>query len=67
MAIQFHKLNVSNIVKETEDATTISFDIPPDLKEEFKYKHGQYLTLRFYFDGKDERRAYSICTSPFTE
>lgn len=67
MAIQFHKLNVSNIVRETEDATTISFNIPSDLKEEFKYKHGQYLTLRFYFDGKDERRAYSICTSPFTE
>lgn len=64
MAIQFHKLNVSNIVRETEDATTISFAIPPDLKEEFKYKHGQYLTLRFFFEGKDERRAYSICTSP---
>lgn len=64
MAIQFHKLNVSNIVRETEDATTISFEIPSNLKEEFKYKHGQYLTLRFFFEGKDERRAYSICTSP---
>lgn len=67
MAIQFHKLKVSNIVRETEDATTISFEIPQNLKEEFKYKHGQYLTLRFYFDGKDERRAYSICTSPVTD
>lgn len=67
MAIQFHKLKVSNIVRETEDATTISFEIPSNLKDEFKYKHGQYLTLRFYFDGKDERRAYSICTSPVVD
>lgn len=67
MAIQFHKLKVSNIVRETEDATTISFEIPPELKDTFKYKHGQYLTLRFFFDGKDERRAYSICTSPIAD
>lgn len=67
MAIQFHKLKVSNIVRETEDATSISFEIPSDLKETFQYKHGQYLTLRFFFDGEDQRRAYSICTSPVVD
>lgn len=67
MALQFHKLKVSNIIRETEDATTISFEVPPDLKEIFNYKQGQYLTLRFFIDGKDERRAYSICSSPYVD
>lgn len=67
MALQFHKLKVSKIVKETEDSTTISFEVPPELKQVYDYKHGQYLTLRFYFEGKDERRAYSICTSPVAD
>jgi ring-1,2-phenylacetyl-CoA epoxidase subunit PaaE len=67
MALQFHKLKVTNIIRETEDATTVAFAIPPDLESTYKYKHGQYITLRFAFDGKDERRTYSMCSSPVTD
>lgn len=67
MAVQFYKLKVKKLVKETSDAITVYFDINDDLKNEFTYKPGQYLTLRFFIDGKDERRAYSICTSPFID
>ena len=67
MAIQFYKLKVSNLIRETDEAVTIAFEIPDDLKDVFEYQHGQYLTLRFFFEGEDHRRAYSICTSPYTD
>jgi ring-1,2-phenylacetyl-CoA epoxidase subunit PaaE len=64
MAIQFYKLKVKNIVRETKEAVSVVFEIPYVLRDTFKYKHGQYLTLRFFFDGIDERRAYSISSCP---
>ena len=62
--MKFHTLKVGKVIKETEDSTSVYFNIPDDLKEEYQYKAGQYLTLKFDLDGKEYRRAYSICTSP---
>ena len=45
----------------------MGFDVPADLKEEYQYKHGQYLTLKFIINGEEIRRSYSICSSPFEE
>lgn len=64
MDTQFYSLAIKNIVEETHDAKTIYFDIPSALTEKFAYKAGQYLTLRFNIKGKEERRAYSLSTSP---
>lgn len=63
----FHPLKVQKIVKETPDASTVYFDVPDDLKSDFVYQAGQYLTLKFDVKGKEERRAYSICTSPLED
>jgi len=60
----FYKLKVKNVQADTTEAVVLAFDIPADLKETFQYKHGQYLTLKFTFKGKGERRAYSLCSSP---
>lgn len=60
----FYKLKVKDVQKDTENAVVLSFDIPKELKENFQYTHGQYLTLKFMFKGKQERRAYSLCSSP---
>lgn len=62
--MKFHKLKVGKVIKETEDSTSLYFNIPDDLQEAFKYKAGQYLTLKFDLNGQEYRRAYSICTSP---
>ena len=35
-----------------------------DLKKTFKFKPGQYLTLRDTIDDEDIRRSYSLCSSP---
>ncbi len=64
MNTQFYSLRIKNIVNETHDAKTIYFDIPAEFAEIFAYKAGQYLTLRFTINGKEERRAYSLSTSP---
>lgn len=61
---KFHKLKVADIYKETKECVVISFDIPDRLREKFKFKHGQHLTLRKFFDGEDIRRNYSLCSSP---
>ncbi|HEX9979699.1 MAG TPA: 1,2-phenylacetyl-CoA epoxidase subunit PaaE [Flavobacterium sp.] len=61
---KFHQVKVSDVYKETKDCSVISFDIPEDIREEFKYSHGQHLTLRALIDGQDIRRSYSLCSSP---
>ena len=60
----FYNIKVANIYKETKDTVVITFDIPEDLKEKFKFKQGQHLTLRKEINGEDIRRNYSLCTSP---
>lgn len=63
MAIHFYKLRVKDIIRQTKDAVSVVFDVPEDLKETFRYKHGQNLTIRFFIDGIDQRRSYSISSS----
>lgn len=60
---QFHKLTIQSITRETEKAVSISFNVPESLKENFKFKAGQYLTLRAIIEGNEVRRDYSICSS----
>jgi len=62
--LKFHTLKVGKVIKETEDSTSLYFNVPDELKEAYEYKAGQYLTLKFDLNGKEYRRAYSICTSP---
>jgi len=64
MSKQFYELPVREVRPETEDAVTLVFEVPEDLQSAFKYKHGQYLTLRFDINGQEERRSYSMCSSP---
>jgi ring-1,2-phenylacetyl-CoA epoxidase subunit PaaE len=64
MSVEFHNLTVSNVNKETEDAVSVSFSVPNELREVFHYTQGQYLTLKFEIGGKEERRAYSMSSSP---
>ena len=57
----FHKLTVSTVERLTDDAVTVTFDVPPDSREDFDFAAGQHLTLRTDLDGAEVRRNYSIC------
>jgi ring-1,2-phenylacetyl-CoA epoxidase subunit PaaE len=63
--IHFHSLRVKKVEKETEDCVSIEFEVPKELKEIFQFKQGQNLTIKKILNGKELRRNYSICTSPF--
>ena len=61
---KFHTIKIADIYKETKDCSVISFEIPVALQEEFQFIQGQHLTLKSSIDGKEERRSYSLCSSP---
>lgn len=63
----FYSLPVTGKKQETEDAVSISFLIPDNLKDKFQYKAGQYLTLEVDVNGQKLRRAYSLCSCPLTD
>lgn len=60
----FYPLKAIKVRKETNDSINIAFEIPPNLKNEFSFKQGQYLNLRFVFGDEDLRRSYSIVNAP---
>ena len=57
----FHPLKVRSVRPETDEAMVVSFDIPAELGDHFRFTQGQYLTLRRVIGGEDVRRSYSIC------
>ncbi|MGE0588144.1 MAG: 2Fe-2S iron-sulfur cluster-binding protein [Cyclobacteriaceae bacterium] len=62
---RYHDLQVKEIVKETKDAISIVFAQPAE--HTIDYRSGQFLTLIIPIHGKEVRRAYSLCTSPFVD
>jgi ring-1,2-phenylacetyl-CoA epoxidase subunit PaaE len=60
---RFHELKVADVRPETRDAVVVSFDVPPEDADAFRYVAGQHLTLKAAIDGEEIRRSYSICAS----
>ena len=60
----FYKVNIQEVIQETADAVSVVFNIPENLKSNFSFKAGQYITLKKEINGEEVRRAYSICSSP---
>lgn len=58
-------LKVKEVVRETADAVSIHFEQPEG--GAISYKSGQFLTVIVNVNGKEERRAYSLCSSPFVD
>ncbi len=61
---KFYPLKIKEIIRETSQAVSLSFEIPENLKEEFSFSAGQYITIRTKADGEEIRRAYSLCSAP---
>lgn len=60
----FYKVFIKEIKQETANAVSVVFDIPENLKAEFQFTAGQYVTLQKEINGEQIRRAYSICSTP---
>ena len=61
---KYFNLTVKQIIQETSDAITVVFEQP---ETKIKYKSGQFLTLIIPMEGKEVRRAYSLCSSSFVD
>ena len=60
-APRFHRLTIVDIRRETPDAVSLAFAVPPALARAYRFRPGQYLTLRAAIAGEHVRRSYSIC------
>ena len=67
MRTEFHQLTISAVERLTKDAVALTFDVPKELKDEFRYIQGQHLTLKADINGQDTRRSYSICNGVHEE
>jgi len=60
---RFYPLEVRDVRRETADSLVVTFRVPPELEEIFRFTQGQHLTLRTHIDGEEIRRSYSICSA----
>jgi ring-1,2-phenylacetyl-CoA epoxidase subunit PaaE len=58
--LRFHPLVVARRAQIADDAIALGFDLPPALREEFRFSAGQHVAIRRLIDGREERRTYSI-------
>jgi len=63
-SIDFHKLRVAEVKRETPDAVSVRFELPEHLRDAFAFRAGQHLTFRRELGGEEVRRNYSVCVSP---
>jgi ring-1,2-phenylacetyl-CoA epoxidase subunit PaaE len=45
VALHFHPLRVKSVRAETDEAVVVSFDVPVELADQFRFTQGQHLTL----------------------
>ena len=64
---KMHTLKIKEVINETSDCVSVSFNIPSDLKKDFSYESGQYLTLESAINGEKVRRSYSLCSAPYED
>lgn len=64
MSPQFYSLQIRSIQAETTDCISLTVEVPIELKDQFQYLPGQYLTFRVGIEGEEVRRSYSLCSAP---
>jgi 3-ketosteroid 9alpha-monooxygenase subunit B len=62
-----YSVQVCAVFDETSDARSLVLEIPPHLRERFRYKPGQFLSFRVPCAGQLLTRCYSMASSPFTD
>ena len=57
----FHSLIIREVRRETADAISVRFAVPPELRDAYAFTQGQFVTLKARIDGEELRRSYSVC------
>ena len=64
---RYHSLQVEQVVEETADAVSLQFTLNADQVERFRYRPGQFLTLRLPWQGEHLLRCYSMSSAPIVD
>lgn len=59
----FYPLTVEEVRPETREAIVVTLRPAAEHAELFRFRQGQYLTLRARLDGEEVRRSYSLCSA----
>ena len=60
--LKFHKLKVDKIKQITDESVEIFFEVPQNLKSNFLFTCGQYITISKIINQEEVRRSYSLCS-----
>lgn len=63
--IQFHRLKIAKKEELTKNTFSLEFDIPGNLKENFKFEAGQFVSVKFESRGKEVINDYSMTSAPY--
>jgi ring-1,2-phenylacetyl-CoA epoxidase subunit PaaE len=58
----FHPLRVAEVDRLTNDSVAITFDVPDELREAYRFTQGQHVAIQCDLGGRGVRRNYSICS-----
>jgi ferredoxin-NADP reductase len=58
---------VKAVVQETADTRSLVLDVPPDLRDAFTYRPGQFCTFRVQLAEGEHARCYSMSSAPETD
>ena len=61
---RYHALQVRAVIDETSDAKSLVFEVPEELADLYRYRPGQFLTLRLPVHGRHLPRCYSMSSAP---
>ena len=61
----YYQVPVAEVIRETDEASSLVLDVPAALAGTFAYRPGQFVTVRVPSDQTGSvARCYSLCTSP---
>ena len=60
-------LKVIKRIQETPEAVSLVLEIPEDLKAQYRYTAGQFVTFFLNVNGENINRSYSLSTSPLVD
>ncbi len=63
--IQFHPLKIAKKEELTKNTFSLEFEIPENLKENFKFEAGQFVSVKFQSHGKEVINDYSMTSAPY--
>ncbi|RZJ48946.1 MAG: 2Fe-2S iron-sulfur cluster binding domain-containing protein [Chryseobacterium sp.] len=64
---QFHRLKIAKKTDLTKNTFSLELEVPENLKKNFKFEAGQFVSIKFSSQGKNIINDYSMTSAPYEE